>query len=155
STHSSPTFLRKKPSMSALLSKHNLRTPGHQPQQAVTPLPELPADRRRGPTTGFSAARMPLEIPPSLAESIRGFGTLDGGRDARAPERGRLARYGATPIEFVAAALQTFLFRYTGESDLLIGFRAGWIRCDLSGEPTFREVLDRVRAAITPALLGM
>jgi amino acid adenylation domain-containing protein len=88
---------------------------------------------------------MPLEIPPSLAESIRGFGSTDG----------------ATPIEVVAAALHTFLFRYTGESDLTIGFQAGWdrdsanlipidgpLRCDLSGEPTFRELLDRVRAAI-------
>jgi amino acid adenylation domain-containing protein len=82
----------------------------------------------------------------------------------------RLAReQDATPFMILLAAFQALLHRYTGELDVrvgtpvagrtrveteaLIGFFVNTLvmRADLSGEPTFRELVSRVRASCLAA----
>ncbi len=97
--------------------------------------PELPTDRRRGAAAAFSAAVLPLDISPALCSSIH-----------------RLSREeSTTPQTILAAALQTFVFRHTGESDVLIGVSSLPLRCDVTGPPTFRELLRRVSASLDEA----
>jgi non-ribosomal peptide synthetase component F len=72
-------------------------------------------------------------------------------------------REGVTLFMTLIAAVQTLLYRYTGQDDILLGTETGGrkhsaveqligfflhtlvLRTDLAGNPTFREVLRRVR----------
>ena len=78
-------------------------------------------------------------------------------------------RHGATPYTVVLAGLLTVLHRWTGRTDLIVGTPVGArpgaafestvgcfvntlpLRVDLSGGPTFAELLDRVRQVATDA----
>jgi amino acid adenylation domain-containing protein len=116
-------------------------------QGAAAP-PELPRDRRRDAGAGFAPARLTVEMSPDLSYALCRFCWQE-----------KAAR-----LDVLAALLQTFLFRYTGETDLIFGIGAGCfrapsknesaflpLRSDLSGEPTFRELLNQVRATLTDA----
>lgn len=110
---------------------------------------ELPADRPRPPVQSFHGARQPVVIPRELAESLRELGESQN----------------ATLFMTLLAAFEVLLFRHTGQDDIVVGvpitgrnnpelanligffINSLPVRTDLSGNPTFRELLGRVREA--------
>jgi amino acid adenylation domain-containing protein len=114
---------------------------------------QFPADRPRPAIDKFDGA---------LATAMTDAGLLAGLRDLS-------RREGVTLFAVLMAALLTLLHRYTGQDDLvvgtvsanrsrselepLIGFLVNTlpIRCDLSGDPSFAELLQRVKDAILGA----
>ncbi|MCL5996767.1 MAG: amino acid adenylation domain-containing protein [Chloroflexi bacterium] len=108
---------------------------------------ELPTDRPRPPIQGFEGSTLPFTLPTDLVLALK---TLS-------------RREGVTLFMTLLAAFQTLLSRYTGQDDIsvgtpianrnraevegLIGFFVNTLvlRTDLSGNPTFRELLRRVR----------
>ena len=112
------------------------------------PVLHLPTDRPRPLMPafrgGFESHALPAGLSAAMRESCR--------------------KEGVTPFVFLLAAFQVLLYRYAGETDVtvgvpvtnrnspafekLIGFFLNTlvVRSDLSGEPTFHELLGRVRA---------
>lgn len=118
------------------------------------PVLELPGDRPRSTTRSFRGSNVYHPIPAEIVEGVR-----------KLAARERCS-------EFMAwlAAFQVLLARYTEASDLVIGTPLGardrqeleslignfltmvGLRCDLSGNPSFLEVLRRSRDATLGAL---
>jgi amino acid adenylation domain-containing protein len=112
----------------------------------VSPL-QLPTDRPRPAVQTFRGARHPLMFSVALLQALKALSQ----------------QYGATLFMTLLAAFQLLLHRYTGQDDIvvgslianrnrietegLIGFfvNALVLRTDLSGNPSFRVLLDRVR----------
>ncbi len=110
---------------------------------------ELPTDRPRPASRSGRGEVRPFELPADLSRSLI--------------ELGR--REGVTPFMTLLAAFQTLLHRYAGQDDVavgspianrnrsevegLIGYFVNMLvlRGDLSGDPTFRELLARTREA--------
>ena len=110
---------------------------------------ELPADRPRPAVQSFRGASRPVTIPAGLAEGVRMLGRREGG----------------TLYMTLLAGFLTLLHRYTGQEDVLVGspianrvrpeieglvglfVNAVTLRGRLGGEPSFRDLLQRVRAA--------
>jgi amino acid adenylation domain-containing protein len=108
---------------------------------------ELPTDHPRPPVQTFRGATAPVELPLELLERLQSLG--------RSEE--------ATLYMVLLAAFQVLLSRYSGSEDVvvgspiagrtrkevegLIGFFVNTLvlRTDLSGDPSFREVLRRAR----------
>ncbi|HYO56341.1 non-ribosomal peptide synthetase [Archangium sp.] len=113
------------------------------------PRVELPTDRPRPALRTSHGAYLPVELPHALSEALVALSR----------------REGATLFMTLMAALKTLLFRYTQQTDVttgyltagrsrrevegLIGFFANTLalRVDLSGAPSFRELLGRTRVA--------
>ncbi len=113
----------------------------------LPPLLELPTDRPRPAVQSFRGAARPIQLTAELTR--------------QAEELGR--REGATLFMVLMAAFQAVLARYSGQDDFpvgtpvagrnrleiegLIGFFVNnlVLRGDLAGDPTFRELLGRVR----------
>src|SRR5439155_1172669 len=113
-------------------------------QLAGTPALELPTDARRPPALSFRGAEVQLTVP------TQGLKELCKSEDV-------------TPFMALLAAFQALLHRYSGQEDFcvgvpsagrnrtelegMIGFFTNMLamRADLSGRPTFRQLLRRVR----------
>jgi alpha-ketoglutarate-dependent taurine dioxygenase/acyl carrier protein len=116
-------------------------------QLAGLPILELPTDRPRPPVQTFSGSWQSLFLSTEQAESLRALSR----------------REGVTLFMTLLAAFKTLLHYYTNQDDIvvgsdianrnrretedLIGFFVNQLvlRTDLSGNPTFRELLGRVR----------
>jgi natural product biosynthesis luciferase-like monooxygenase protein/amino acid adenylation domain-containing protein len=118
-------------------------------RQLAGPLPtlDLPTDRPRPPVQTYKGATHSFLIPPRLAERLRELGAAED----------------ATSFMVLLAAFQALLGRYSGQDDVvvgsptagrtrvetepLIGFFVNTLalRADLSGNPSFRSLLARVR----------
>ncbi len=115
---------------------------------------ELPIDRPRPPISTYRGSMRPFALTKELTEALKTLSRQEG----------------ATLYTTLAAAFKTLLYRYTGQEDLLIGTASAGrsrpefqllmgyflntlvLRTDLSGNPTFRELLWRVRAVIAAAV---
>lgn len=108
---------------------------------------ELPTDRPRPARPEFHGAVQKMVLSPSLSNDIRRFAKAEG----------------MTLFMTTMAAFQTLLYRYTGQEDFLIGSpiagrnrteiegligffvnTLAW-RASVQGNPTFRELLQRVK----------
>ncbi len=108
---------------------------------------DLPTDRPRPAVASFRGAHRSIALSRKLSDAVKALGLQEK----------------ATPFMTLLAALQTLLYRYTGQEDIcvgspiagrnrgetegLIGFFVNTlvIRTDLGGDPSFCDLLGRVR----------
>ncbi|NMO19519.1 non-ribosomal peptide synthetase, partial [Pyxidicoccus fallax] len=114
---------------------------------------ELPCDRPRGADTSARGARHTVMMPPELLQSLK-----------------ELARSeGRTLFTLLLAAWQALLSRYSGQDDVVVGSPVAGrnraeleglvglfvntvaLRADLSGDPSFLELLGRVHEKVLGA----
>src|SRR2546425_621375 len=118
------------------------------------PVLELPTDRPRPAVQSFRGAMEPLALSKSLTDALKALSE----------------REGVTLYMTLLAAFKTLLYRYSGQEHILVGsVTAGRnhpelekligfflstvvLRTDLSGNPTFRQLLGRVRDVTLEAL---
>ncbi len=124
-----------------------------QRQLADLPIFELPSDRMRPPVRSSNGAIYSFMLPPDVSSSLRSFSQ----------------RNNLTLFMTLLAMYNVLLLRHSGQEDVvlgsnianrthpeiegLIGFFANTIvlRSDLSGNPSFRELVQRVRAVTLAA----
>ena len=115
--------------------------------EGAPPLLELPTDRPRPAIQTFRGGRRSAILPHALCDELTKLSQGEGG----------------TLFMILLAAFQVLLYRYTGQEDIVVGTpianrRRGEIegliglfinvlalRCDLSGNPSFRDLAKRVR----------
>jgi amino acid adenylation domain-containing protein len=115
---------------------------------------ELPTDHTRPAIQTFRGRQLSFKFSQALSESLKALSR----------------REGTTLFMTLLAAFQTMLHRYTDQDDLVVGtvttsrkrsefdemlgffLNTLVLRTDLSGDPTFRELLGRVRAVTVDAL---
>jgi amino acid adenylation domain-containing protein len=115
--------------------------------EGIPGLLELPADRPRPAVSSYRGAQVSRELPQALANGLNEF----------------TRREGTTLFIMLLAAFQALLQRYTGQADMpvgtpiagrnwkgmedLVGFFVNTLvlRGDLSGDPSFRTLLNRTQ----------
>lgn len=113
----------------------------------VLPVLELPTDRPRGAVLTHRGQKQSLLLPRSLSQALQALSLQEG----------------VTLFMTLLAAFKVLLHRYTEQEDILVGSPIAnrgrpelegvlgcfvntlVLRTDLSGNPTFRELLQRVR----------
>ena len=111
------------------------------------PVLDLPGDRPRPAIQTYRGAREPIALSKSLSQALKRL----------------CVEEGATPYMVLLSAFNVLLYRYTNRADIVVGtdianrdrreiegaiglfFNTLVLRTDLSGNPTFRELLARVR----------
>jgi len=114
---------------------------------------ELPTDYLRPATRTHEGGRVAAKLPDELTESLKTLGRKEN----------------ATLFTILLAAFQTLLFRYSGQEDVVVGAPVAGrtmfetedligafvntlvLRGDLSGSPSFRDLLARVRQTVMGA----
>ncbi len=128
------------------------------------------AQHWRAVLAGLPTSRFPADRPrPLLASHDGAVESIEAGPPLPADLRALSEQLGATLPIVLLTAVQVLLYRYTGQTDVVVGTvsasRArpelepliGYlqnvlpIRTDLSGDPTFAELAGRVRAAASAA----
>ena len=115
---------------------------------------QLPLSRTRPAMQTFGGAMRTFSLPAALSDAVRQLSRQEG----------------VTLYMMLLAAFNVLLQRYSGQEDILIGSNTAGrnypgserllgyflntivLRTDLSGSPTFRQVLDRVRRTTVDAL---
>ena len=114
---------------------------------------ELPTDRPRPPIQSLRGRQLPVSLSAELSGEVRGLAQ----------------RYAVTPFMVLLGAFQTLLGRYAGRDDIIVGTGTATrtpqtealigcfintvpLRTSLAGDPTFVEVLKRVRETTLGAL---
>ncbi|MEO9239889.1 MAG: condensation domain-containing protein, partial [Jatrophihabitantaceae bacterium] len=124
----------------------------------------------RGALAGIENLQLPTDRPRPVLESFRGRIRRHRLGERAGAEVQQLARQqGSTAFVVLLAALQALLSRYTGQRDIvvgapsanrsrsrlqpLIGFLVNTLpmRTDLSGDPSFLELIERVRRGTVAA----
>ncbi|WP_415835441.1 amino acid adenylation domain-containing protein, partial [Corallococcus soli] len=113
----------------------------------------VPTDRPRPEKSPLTSERMDVAFPQALARELVAFGK----------------REGFTGYMTVLAAWNALLHRYTGQTDIIVGTpianrtrpellsligyvaHSAAFRTSLAGDPSFRELLERVRQEVTDA----
>lgn len=113
----------------------------------LPPVLALPTDNPRPAVQSLRGARQTLILPQSLTEALKSLSQKEG----------------VTLFMVLLAAFKTLLYRYTGQTDLVVGtpianrnqietenllgcfINTLVLRTDLSNNPSFRELLARVR----------
>ncbi|MEA5621857.1 non-ribosomal peptide synthetase [Nostoc sp. UHCC 0251] len=111
------------------------------------PILNLPTDYPRPAQQSFQGARATIIIEQAIADALKSFSQQEG----------------VTLFMVLLAAFKTLLYRYTEQTDLLVGTPVAnrthseienllgcfvntlVLRTDVSGEPSFRELVKRVR----------
>jgi amino acid adenylation domain-containing protein len=117
------------------------------------PILDLPCDYPRSPVQTFNGAKAQLSLPKTLTEALKHLSQQEG----------------ATLFMILLAAFKTLLYRYTGQTDILVGSPVAnrnaiktepliglfvnvlVLRTDLSEQPSFRELLSRVKSTALEA----
>jgi pristinamycin I synthase-3/4 len=117
------------------------------------PVLDLPTDKPRPEKQSFRGTRLPFQFPLPLAAQAKEF----------------CQRERVTPFHLFLAVYAVLLMRYTGQEDIIIGcpfanrpslelnhlvglfVNTLPIRVDLSGNPTFKELLKQVREMMLDA----
>jgi hypothetical protein len=117
--------------------------------RGASPLLQLPTDRPRPNVRNFQGAHEPIPLPKEVMDSVK---TLSQQEEV-------------TPFMLMLSAFNALLFRHSGqehivlgtdianrtsaETERLIGFFINLLpmRTELAGDPTFRELVSRVREA--------
>jgi amino acid adenylation domain-containing protein len=113
----------------------------------------LPTDRPRPPVQSFRGAGVPFALPGALVRRVEALARAEG----------------ATPFMVLLAGFQALLARWSGTWDVVVGSPVAGrvqpetegligaftntlaLRTDLSGAPTFREAVARVREGVMDA----
>jgi aspartate racemase len=126
----------------------------HERLQAPPPATQLPADRPRTRDQTFAGAQFRQPFTGEFYAQLLAASASEG----------------VTPYMWLHAAFHAFLFRYTGQTDVIVGtgvanrqsaeaqkllgmiINTVALRISFSGEPTFRDVLSRVRHTTLEAI---
>jgi amino acid adenylation domain-containing protein len=114
---------------------------------------ELPADHPRPPAPSFRGGQVPVSVSPAVLERLRALALAEGATlymVVLAAFTSLLARYAATDDVVVGAPIAG---RTRREVESLVGFFVNTLvlRTELSGDPTFREAVGRVRETVLGA----